>query len=235
MGKKYLQLCLVVLVISIPLISVNNMFVFSRNTPSSIKRISSSGQSFFTPDAENTDYLVTASGTGFYVIIETVQLYEAYTEYFVNVTVQLLSFGTDVDRIYDIYFDLSLVWSGGYWNSTIREVPEINTIDGYNYTIFGVALNEGEFGSLANNEEVSMTLYYDIEITEGIVFWPDETSVGYFSVFGITYRNVEATPVSGIYDVSLPPVYSEYKSAQSATGYSQIFLHQYFSYWRHYC
>ncbi|MHA1687186.1 MAG: hypothetical protein ACTSYD_12410 [Candidatus Heimdallarchaeaceae archaeon] len=157
----------------------------------------------------NDDYLMTARGTQFLVRIESGQEFIAYEEYSVNVTVQLLSFGTDVDRIYNIFFDLSLVWADGFWNSTIREVPEIDTIGEYNYTIFGIALNEGNFGPLANNEEVSMTLFYHIEITEGVLWALDDTSEGLFSTYGITYINTEATPVNGIFDLDLPAVYSD--------------------------
>jgi len=155
------------------------------------------------------DYLMTARGTEFLVRIESEQEFTAYNEYSVNVTVQLLAFGTNVDRIYDIFFDLSLVWSGGFWNSTVREIPEIDTIGAYEYTIFGIVLNEGDFGPLDNNEEVSMTLYYHIEVTEGVVLAPDDTSEGLLSTYGITYVNVEVIPENDIYDLDLPAVYSD--------------------------
>lgn len=212
MGKKYFPLCSVVLFLSLPLISLNTVLYASKESSTSIQRINSSSYGSLTPDTQNIDYLVAAEGTAFYVIIESEQMYEAYTEYFVNVTVQVDSWGTWTDRLYDMYFSLSLVWSGGHWNSTFRNIPEINTIGGYNFTIFGIALNEGDFGSLANNEEVPMTLYYYLEVTEGVILGPDITSYGQLDVFGVTYRNVEATPTGGIYDVVLPPVYSDYET-----------------------
>jgi len=57
-----------------------------------------------------------------------------------------------------------------------------------------------------------MTLYYDIVLTEGVILGIDTTSSGQFGVFGITYRNTEAQPVLGIFDVELPPVYSDYET-----------------------
>ncbi|HUU78759.1 MAG TPA: hypothetical protein VMX55_10460 [candidate division Zixibacteria bacterium] len=161
---------------------------------------------------KHDDYLVTTRGTEFLVRIESEQEFTAYNEYSVNVTVQLLAFGTSVYRIYDIFFDLSLVWSGGFWNSTIREVPEIDTIGVYEYTIFGIALNEGDFGPLADNEEVSMTLYYHIEVTEGVEIPPDDISEGLLSIYGITYVNARAVPVGGIFDLVLPPIYTNKES-----------------------
>ena len=132
-----------------------------------------------------------------------------------NVTVQVDSWGAWTDRLYDMYFALSLVWSGGHWNSTFRNIPEINSVGVYNFTIFGIALNEGEFGSLANNEEVPMTMYYYLEVTEGVILGPDITSYGQLDVFGVTYRNVEATPTGGLYDVVLPPIYTNRESKMS--------------------
>ncbi len=209
MGKRKCHFILLILIISI---FFTNIYTNNGNGTSKLEFVASSSKEGNGLNEVYDNYLIAAEGTGFFVIIETGQLYEAYTEYFVNVTIQVIAFGLWVDRIYDIYIDLSLVWSGGYWNSTIREIPEINAEGAYEYTIFGIALNEGDFGTLANNEEVSMTLYYYIELTEGVILVPDVTSAGQFDVFGITYRNTEASPVAGIYDVVLPPVYSDYET-----------------------
>jgi len=164
------------------------------------------------PTATFTDYLSTADGTDFYVTVETVQLYIQNIEYSVKVTIGVISFGVDVDRIYNIQVDLILDWTADDWNSAPKSIAEVNTEGGSAFTIFGVAMNEGDFGSLSNNEEVPMTLYYHLVLTEGIIFWPDSTSEGTLEVCSITYRNTPPVAVSGIYDVELPAIYSDYET-----------------------
>jgi len=172
----------------------------------------SKSQDLFSPQTSNTDYLYAAGGTYFSVTVESDQLYEAYTEYSVQVTIELITFGVDVDRFYDITVDLTLEWSSYNWNSTVRSIPEINTEGGSDSTTFGIALNEGDFGSLSENQEVVMTLYYHLILTEGVIFAIDPTSEGTFSVFSVTYRNTPISPIDGIYDVEIPAVYSDYET-----------------------
>ena len=201
--------CAIITVLMILPLCLTNLNILHDGTNISRNVVRDDFQQKMEPNTEEVDHLITGRGTEFYVIVESEQLFEANIEYIVNVTIQVLAWGTDVDRVYDIFVDISLVWSGGHWNSTVAEIDEINTIGGYNYALYSIALNEGNFGPLDDNEEVSMTLWYDLEITEGVVLASDPTSIASISVFGITYKNTPPTIVGGIYDFELPPIYTE--------------------------